>query len=235
MAGWIKLHRELLQNPVWTSEPFTRGQAWVDLLMLAAFKENFVHINGRRIDLKPGQLCWSKVKLAQRWGWSKGKLNRYFTELQTDQRIDHQNLTVTSVITILNWDKYQQVSTPDGTPNRPPDGTPDGPPDGTQTKKVNKLNNEQEGEEDQQPQQHPFNSIKFWQGNNCYYTDDEHWYFDQIYDMFTRDFLKLCISECKKRRKALGYRQMPCKSDIHEWIENNKDNYEPSSVFKESS
>ena len=35
MNGYIKLHRSLMDNPLWTEKPFSRGQAWVDLLMLA--------------------------------------------------------------------------------------------------------------------------------------------------------------------------------------------------------
>jgi hypothetical protein len=33
--GWIKLHRKIVESPDWLSEPFTRGQAWVDLLLIA--------------------------------------------------------------------------------------------------------------------------------------------------------------------------------------------------------
>ena len=31
-GGWIKLYRQLQQNPIWqSSEPFSRRDAWVDL------------------------------------------------------------------------------------------------------------------------------------------------------------------------------------------------------------
>ena len=35
MKGYVKIHRELLEHPIWTSEKFTRGQAWADLILKA--------------------------------------------------------------------------------------------------------------------------------------------------------------------------------------------------------
>ena len=37
--GWIKLHRTLQDNKLWYSEPLTKGQAWVDLILLANHKD----------------------------------------------------------------------------------------------------------------------------------------------------------------------------------------------------
>ena len=41
MEGWIKLHRSISDNDLWTSEPFSRGQAFVDLILLASHKDSF--------------------------------------------------------------------------------------------------------------------------------------------------------------------------------------------------
>ena len=38
-SGWITIHRKLFYNKLWLSEPFTKGQAWVDLLLLASHKD----------------------------------------------------------------------------------------------------------------------------------------------------------------------------------------------------
>ena len=129
--NYLYLNRSLRDHEMWTEEPFTRGQAWVDLLMMAAYKDQYARINGRKIDLKPGQLCWSKVKLASRWKWSRGKVIRFLNELKTEQMIVHQNFDVTTLITILNWADYQLVGTPDETPDGTPDSTPNRTPDGT--------------------------------------------------------------------------------------------------------
>lgn len=109
MAGdWIALHRRLAKHDLWTSEPFTRGQAWVDLLMLANFKVGYVRIRGNRIDLERGQLAGSGVFLAKRWQWSRGKVQRFLDELENEHQIEQQKNAVTTLITITNYDAYQQ-------------------------------------------------------------------------------------------------------------------------------
>jgi hypothetical protein len=50
--GYIKLWRRLKDSDLWLKEKFTRGQAWVDLLMLANHREGHIRKRGIRIDLK---------------------------------------------------------------------------------------------------------------------------------------------------------------------------------------
>lgn len=40
--GYILLHRDIMDNWVWQDEVFTKGQAWVDLLMLVNHNDNEV-------------------------------------------------------------------------------------------------------------------------------------------------------------------------------------------------
>jgi len=122
MSGWIKLHRKISDNPLWHQEPFTRGQAWVDLILLANHTDGFIRARGVRVDIKRGQCGWSEVKLANRWQWSRGKVKRFINELEIDQQIVQQKNNVTSVITIVNYDDYQS----DGTANDTASSTADG-------------------------------------------------------------------------------------------------------------
>jgi len=112
--GWIKLHRRLSESKLWLCDPFTRGQAWIDLLILANHKSGYVRKRGVRVELKRGDVGWSQVALAARWGWSRGKLRRFLDELESDQQIVQQKNNVTSCISIVNYDKYQSDSTADG-------------------------------------------------------------------------------------------------------------------------
>jgi len=118
-AGYIKLHRVLQDNPAWTSEPFTRSQAWVDMLLSASYKPHSVRIRGIKIDLERGQLALSEVEYAKRWKWSRGKVNRFLSELEskTVQQIVQQKTNVTTLVTILNYDRYQGDDTADSTAN----------------------------------------------------------------------------------------------------------------------
>jgi hypothetical protein len=92
---------------MWKEKPFNRGQAWIDMILLANHKEGQVRARGIPIKILRGQLGWSKVALAERWGWSRGKVTRFFDELEIEQQIEQQNNNVTSLITIINYEKYQ--------------------------------------------------------------------------------------------------------------------------------
>ena len=115
MEGWIKLHRSIMENGLWLSDPFTRAQAWVDLLMLANHKDGMIRVRGIPVSVKRGQVGWSEVKLSERWKWSRGKVRRFLKELKTVQQIEQQADNVSSFITITNYEQYQDVSTADET------------------------------------------------------------------------------------------------------------------------
>lgn len=122
MSGWIKLYRKLLDSNIWIEKPFSRGQAWVDLIMLANHKPGYVRVAGTRVDLKRGDVGWSQVKLCERWGWSRGKVRRFLDELETDGNIVQTTVQRFSVITICNYSQYQDRDTTDGTDDNTPDG-----------------------------------------------------------------------------------------------------------------
>lgn len=107
-SGWIKLHRKLMDSPMWTAEPFTKGQAWVDLLMLADYET--------KGEYKRGCVYKSQRYLAQRWHWSERKVARFLRDLEhgnTNVHIDGHMVVHTdrrtngSIVTIENWGKYQ--------------------------------------------------------------------------------------------------------------------------------
>ena len=113
MSGWIKLHRQLASNDLWKSEPFTRGQAWVDLILLANHKKGFIRARGIRIDVERGQVGVSQDTLSKRWSWSRGKVKRFLNELEMDQQIVQQKNNVTSLLSITKYDEYQSNDTAD--------------------------------------------------------------------------------------------------------------------------
>ena len=108
-AGYIKAYRKLFESDLWLNEPFTRGQAWLDLIHLAKWKAGKTVIRGNTIYLARGQLAGSSVFLAERWRWSRGKVARFLDELENEQQIGQQKSAVTTVITITNYDAYQQT------------------------------------------------------------------------------------------------------------------------------
>ena len=107
MEGWIKLHRQLLDTDLWKGESFTRGQAWVDLVMMAAHKETSFRKRGIKIQIYRGQVGKSLDDLSKRWQWSKGKVKRFLIELENETQITTDCNNVNQIITIVNYDKYQ--------------------------------------------------------------------------------------------------------------------------------
>ena len=51
--SWIKVFRNIENSWLWEERPFSRGQAWIDLLLLAKFRdESFISRRGNLIDGK---------------------------------------------------------------------------------------------------------------------------------------------------------------------------------------
>ncbi len=107
MDGWIKYYRKSIQDPLYFSEPFTKWQAWTDLLLLANHKESTFTKRGIGIVIYTGQIGYDLETLAKRWKWSRGKAERYMKSLETDMKIVRQKSNVTTIISICNYIEYQ--------------------------------------------------------------------------------------------------------------------------------
>ncbi len=106
--GWIKLHRKIQNNSLWLSETFTRGQAWVDLLLLANHKDGFFYKRGVKVNVERGQVGVSEVGLSDRWKWSRNKVRKFLKDLEKEQQIELHKSNVTQLVTIINYKEYQQ-------------------------------------------------------------------------------------------------------------------------------
>lgn len=104
---WFSVQRKYLFSELWLAEPFTRGQAWLDLIGLARFQDGFIFKRGIKVEIKRGQVPYSKSELADRWQWSRGKVRRFLMDLQNEHQIDQQKNNVTTLISIINYDRYQ--------------------------------------------------------------------------------------------------------------------------------
>jgi len=123
MSGWIKLYRQMQDDELWLTEPFTKAQAWVDLLINANHAENYISIRGNLVKIERGQLGWSELTMGKRWKWSRGKVRRYLELLKDLGRISvQQDRHITSIVTICNYSKFQDGSTTDGTADEATDG-----------------------------------------------------------------------------------------------------------------
>ncbi len=107
MQGWIKLHRQIMENEFWLSERFTKAQAWIDLTMLANYKPNTIFIRGNEVKTERGELCYSMVSLAKRWSWNERTVDKFLKLLENRQMIQSRRTALTTIITIINYSHYQ--------------------------------------------------------------------------------------------------------------------------------
>jgi hypothetical protein len=109
--GYIKLHRELQGHWLWDKKPFSPGQAWIDLLMMANHESKKFPLGIELVEVERGSLITSEIKLMDRWGWSKTKVRDFLNLLQNDsmlvKKTDHKKTT----LTLCNYSDWQDTET----------------------------------------------------------------------------------------------------------------------------
>lgn len=105
--GYFMIDRKIQNHWLWEDKPFTRGQAWVDLILLAEWKDNTGYSRGKTVERKRGEVHRSQVWLADRWGWSRTKLRQFLKALEKEQMIDIKKTQNSTAIIIENYGTYQ--------------------------------------------------------------------------------------------------------------------------------
>ena len=113
--GWICLNRKITEHWLWKDKPFSKGQAWLDLLLRASHKGTKFLLGNELISLEPGQFITSEVKLSEAWGWSRHKTRDFLILLETDQMIVRKTDNRRTAITIVKWGVYQNPATAEDT------------------------------------------------------------------------------------------------------------------------
>lgn len=138
IGTYIRLYRKVLDNELFCEKPFDKFHAFLWLLLKARHTPVKKIIKGKVYKIGVGQLLYGSEKLADIFGWSRGKLTRFFELLKRSGMCTMNGTVGGTLITIENYSKYQIVRTADGTA----DGTTDGTADGTHKNKGNKDNKE---------------------------------------------------------------------------------------------
>ena len=128
--GYLLVSRKFFVSDLWT-EPreYSRAEAWLDLVQLAAWADHHQLVRGQRIFVPRGNLIASERFLARRWGWSsRGKVRRFMASLMNSGRLKTGPETdrEPAQITISNYDAYQLPRT-SGEPKTDQQRTSNGP------------------------------------------------------------------------------------------------------------
>lgn len=105
--GWVVIYRSIMDNPLWEDKPFSRGQAWIDMILLASHKNTEFYFDGDMIPVEKGQIITSKRKLGERWGWSNSKVNKFLNELEKVGMLTQKSDTKKTTIKIVKYEQYQ--------------------------------------------------------------------------------------------------------------------------------
>lgn len=109
--GWISIHRKIKEHWLWEDKPFSRGQAWIDLLLSANYSQAKFLMGGELISADRGDVITSEVKLSERWGWSRKKVRNFLKMLEVDGMIVQKKDNRKTVLNILNYELYQLLIT----------------------------------------------------------------------------------------------------------------------------
>jgi DNA replication protein DnaD len=114
--GYIKLHRDIKECWIWKEdEPFTKRDAWIDLLLSANHTDKKILFEGKLKVIHAGQFLTSLVSLSDRWKWDRKKVRKFLDILESDNMIVTDRTAHGTTITLVNWGKYQLEGTTDGT------------------------------------------------------------------------------------------------------------------------
>lgn len=145
--GHVKLARKTFDpdhgDPLWLEDRvFSRWEAWVDVLQMAAFRAR-KHVTAKvTLHLSRGEFVASLRYLADRWTWTVKKVRTWLATLEKWARIKAQQKTEAgTVYLIVNYERYQSGLSDEDTPKGTPEGTP-GAQQGHKKEAVKQLDGE---------------------------------------------------------------------------------------------
>lgn len=119
MSGFFLMHRGWRDNEIFKGE-FSRADAWVWLIENACWKPTRGRIKGQTVELDRGEMSFSQRFLAEKWGWSKSRVDRFIAELRDEGMIEtrskigatagHSAGQGQSILRVCNYSKYQDMS-----------------------------------------------------------------------------------------------------------------------------
>jgi hypothetical protein len=113
MSGFYLLHRGWMDHPVFGREEFTQRTAWVWLIENVAWKDTQHRIGGKLVPVRRGQIAITVRELAERWRWSKSRVDRFLKLLRDAGMIRAESGTEAArsklIITLCNYEKYQAL------------------------------------------------------------------------------------------------------------------------------
>ena len=110
MSGWISIHRKITDNWVWKEKPFSKGQAWIDILMMVNHENKKILLGNELIEVERGSRITSIRQLCDRWGWSNTKVKNFLNLLEEDKMLVVKSDSKKTTLTVVNYNDYQLLN-----------------------------------------------------------------------------------------------------------------------------
>lgn len=111
--GWISIHRELLNKPIWQQSTPEQRVLLITILLMANHDENTWEWKGETYKVKPGQFITSLNSIEEKAG--KGiSVQNIRTALKRFEKLEfltNESTKQGRLITIVNWELYQNERT----------------------------------------------------------------------------------------------------------------------------
>lgn len=105
--GWIKIHRKLVDHWLW--QDAEKLKWWLCLLIEANHEGRNILLKGSLVTCGRGQCVRSLETWAQEWRTTKKTVRNFLLLLERDGMIQYESVTVSTRITICNYDTYQNL------------------------------------------------------------------------------------------------------------------------------
>jgi len=109
-AGWIKIHRQLLEHP--RAKDAEWVALWVRMLLMATHDNQDFIFKGKRIKLSAGQFITGLNSLEISTGINRSKVNRLLKIMEKEGEIETLISNAGRLISIVKWSEYQESETP---------------------------------------------------------------------------------------------------------------------------
>lgn len=110
--GWIKIYRKIRCNWIWQNPEYLK--AWIDLLLMVNHEEKQIYFNGHVITIGKGQKLTSLAKLADRWKWTRNRVDRFLRLLDEAEMVTANRTPNGTLLTVekygfyqTSWDSYE--------------------------------------------------------------------------------------------------------------------------------
>ena len=105
--GWISLHRKIEDNPIFQNEKALK--IWIWCLIRANHTETDILLGRNLIHLRVGQFVFGSDVACERLKMSKSTIHFWLNYLKVERYIERTTTNRYSIITVLNYSKYQTV------------------------------------------------------------------------------------------------------------------------------